>query len=75
MPGAYSKKRIWYNIIKRDKIPERVWIMNILYIVAYAANKTGWYSISTDFEYLKKVWLSYYLSGDKIIQQYTKEAI
>ena len=44
---------------------------NTLWVVAHVANRQGWYSISTDYEYLKKTWLSYYLAGDSFIVEYS----
>ena len=44
------------------------------YIVAYVANKTGWYSISTDYAFLKKAWLHNLISGDHYIRQLSEEA-
>lgn len=49
--------------------------MNTLYIVAYVANKTGWYSISTDYKYLKKTWLNYLVSGDPYIKELSENAV
>lgn len=45
------------------------------YIVDYVASKTGWYSISTDYEYLKKTWLHNLISGDHYIRQLSEEAV
>lgn len=49
--------------------------MNTLYIVAYVANKTGWYSISTDYKYLKKTWINYLISGDPHIKSLSEKAV